>query len=279
MSMMLRMAGTLGSPFQAVGPAGSAPPPPFDPLSLPGLSFYFDASNPDCLLNASLNPAGNEQVRRVRSIHNLSVYYEQSSAGSRASRVANAKNGLPVLRFGSDGMFYDAASGVTNILNNAPAGVLIGVFQRDTTAGLRIALSFSIPTAGSRWVSFTSSEVSRNAVDGRRLDSESYTVGAEALGINFNEYRVITNALNYSAAEAFVRVDGVQEGLNESFATAGNTSATNSFSARISSVTTSGWRGDMCEFYFCNQIPSLEQIQAAEAHLQSKWATPALPAP
>ena len=201
--------------------------------------------------------------------------YNASSGGSnRPTFVANALNGLPVVRFNGSNHL---SLGSTDLFRNVGGGTVYAVL-RDLATTTRGTL-LHIDTNNGFFTRATiesggSGGSSKYEVGGRRLDSDTY---ARALGSTVTgAWTMVGGLWNYAAASLALYLNGSIDAQNTSFQTSGLTSNTSSsaLGTNLGASSTSnnnGFNGDFAECVVVNVALGTTDREKLEGYLAHKW--------
>jgi hypothetical protein len=251
----------------------------FDPLTLPNLHAWLDASDTTTTWqNSNATTAATADTDPVRRINDKSGNGNNYIADSDSARPqlrtgGNGQNSLPVLSFdGTDDVLRDTTSS-NAFANIGYAYIFAAAKDTNRTAGdtWHMVATASRSTAGStRFVLATRANSANNFSGALRKDAEGLTTIGDTSDGNFNILSYITEQAD---GNHFVRKNGSQIATG-SF-TAGNF-ANESSAARAIGGLASGQGG----FCFIGQIGEVligtgqlttAQRDAAETYLRNKW--------
>ena len=214
-----------------------------------------------------------------------SVWTDMSGNGRNASQndpakspsiVTNALNGKQVRRFDGVDDFLGLTTGL-GMLRNVPGATVIAAYKWITNPIINKAVFFASTNSSTEFSRYFigGGSVSRKLlVGGRRLDSDAFA-RCDSSADNSNSFFVHSGVANYANSDVFQYVNGLNDGINNSFQTDGNTSDTNSLQITVGTAGTSTSNCaniDIAEILVFPTALSTANRQRVERYLSGKYA-------
>jgi hypothetical protein len=256
----------------------------FDPLTLPNLHAWLDASDTTTTFqNSNATTAANADNDPVRRINDKSGNGNNYTAPSDSARPllrtgGNGQNSRPILSFdGSDDILIDAAD-VNDFANIGYGYILAAVKDTNRTGGDATHIPVVVIRNAQQFTRFQirTRVGSSNVFDGSfRKADETLTSITDTSDANFN---ILSYIVESAGGNHFLRKNGSQIATG-SF-TAGNFANVTSFNRAIGGLTNSTEDGSVGGFRFVGQIGEVligtgqlttAQRDAAETYLRNKW--------
>ena len=237
----------------------------FDPRSISGLAFWYDAIDASTVtLNAG----------------NVSEWRDKSGNGRHASQVTAASQP----QYTSAGPFSSAVvcpsadrtmsiGGAVSLCRNAQGITLIAVHRPTVIPATQALLFFSRgdSATAARAVIGCGITTFGLEVGGRRLDANSYQqVNSTAAA---NTAYVHVGVMNYASASLSLFVNGTLTASSSSFQTAGNSEDTNSLAVSLFTNGSGGafYQGAIAEVMAYTRAISSAEVSALSRYLGAKW--------
>jgi hypothetical protein len=258
----------------------------FDPLTLPNLHAWLDASDTTTTWQdtsaTTAATADNDPVGRINDKSGNGNNYTQGASGRRPllRTGANGQNSLPVLSFdGSDDILTDPVSS-NDFADIGYAYIFAAVIDTNRTAGdswhIPVYVSRNLAQA-TRFILSTRTNGGNNFSGALRNNTESLSIISATSDANFNILSYITEQ---AAGNHFLRANGSQIATG-SF-TSGNFANVASVHRGIGGIVASDGLSLLSGFRFAGQIGEVligtgqlttAQRDACETYLRNKWGT------
>lgn len=242
------------------------PEGPFTPASLSGLALWLDASDPKSALTDENGYVAHWLDKSTQDNH-----AHQPVAAQRPALVADALNGLPVVRFDRVNDYLDLPhQSSLSLVSSVPGFTVFAVANAPANA-TQMIIGFST-TAGNlpRFSFLKSVSYGGASVGTRRLDGDFFTqIGGEPLG---EEYQLLVGCADYVNGLLTLRQNGVVT-AEEALVTKGVSADGLSAAARIGMSATSGslLGGDIAEVVAYQRALTANEQRLVEEYLAAKW--------
>lgn len=206
----------------------------------------------------------------------------QATAASQPAYSASNLNGKPGLVF--DGSNDILGAGSTALLRNVSGCSVFVVFRYTTVPTVaRIPFAILSNSGNARLQVASNLTVGKHQILGRRLDADPFQAAATSSQNIVADTAIIqAGVITYSAATAAQWINGVLDGQNAAFQTAGNTQDTNSLGVFVGAGNASITSPANCSFNECliiHSALSTADRERMEGYLAWKWGLQAsLPA-
>jgi hypothetical protein len=200
-----------------------------------------------------------------------SVNVSQATAANQPTYTLAALNGRNALTF--DGVNDSLGFGQSNLLRNLAGSTtfFFGRYAVTPTTTMPV-IQIQSGTGGSRLLFGGGLVASKFTAHGRRLDADSLTAaGVSAQNIVPNALVIQCVRIDYSAASSAQYINGVIDGSNATFQTAGNTSNTASLGVSIGAGGAAPFNGLFGEIVVIPTALSTQDRQRMEGYLAWKW--------
>ena len=200
------------------------------------------------------------------------INVSQGTASARPTLVSAGQNGLDVFSF--DGGDALTSSATTNLIRNI-AGAMVFVvrlYAASATVPRRSLTVIGNSSSVSRLVIEAGRTSGRNNVGGRRQDADGYQTATGGSAMS-TAWQIQCGVFEYSSAVLTQYINGVSDGVNGTFQTAGMTSDTNSVGLGIG-ATGSGtgeyFSGRLAEIVIVESV-DIATRQKIEGYAAHKW--------
>lgn len=201
----------------------------------------------------------------------------QTTAGARPAIISNELNGRQVRRFDGGDYLFSTSSGLGDLFKQVGGITLVAVVKTtNVTTNLNVACVLTNGLPSRAVIACNGATAAKWSAGGRRLDSDSFQRAEGATSASASSFYVVSSLLDYSNSDAYIFVNGSQDGANTSFQTDGLTSNFTSAGTIVggSSVSsaTNPLTGDMAEILIFPTALSNADRQRVERYLGAKYA-------
>jgi hypothetical protein len=247
----------------------------FDPRRIAGLQLWFDYADRSTVLNSVSPNTPATDTQTVRRWLDKSGFARHANQETGANQPIADSGGMT---FDGTNDFLDMTSAVGVTRNISYLAIFAVYSWLANPTNNRQVVSFSTQASGQTRALLGGGVTSgKFSTGGRRQNADSIQTISSSGSLQTDTRVVHAGILKYSDAAAELRINGVIDGSSSSFQTAGNTSDTDSFLARIGALAGSLGFETFCanvrinEILVYTQLLNSPQVSAIERYLSRKW--------
>lgn len=235
------------------------------PERIPNLQLWLDAQR--------IAQANDTEVATWTDASGNGYNAEQNTTAARPIYKTNQLNGLPVVRFDGVDDFMELVSGSLDMARNVAGLTIVAVVKYPADSSENIAFSIANDSTVSRSI-LLQDALNKYRAGGRRLDANPFESAISTQNATA-AFIIQTGVLDYTNATLNQYINGVVDGTDDPFQTAGNTSNTASSRIRVgaNSVVTAGslLTGDIAEIIVYQRVLTANELTNVHAYLAAKW--------
>lgn len=235
---------------------------------------------PSIWLNDTSSVTGTTNASQWNDISGNGYHVVQAGAGNQPTINATGLDGKRTLSTDTDDLMQNTASGALTQSQGAAWAMVVNKCT-DAAAALRHLVFVSTNTSGNARFNVCSSTTSgqrRYALRVRRLDGDAVATLNASAAVDTNPH-VLLFAMDWSAGDATIYLDGAQDAQNLALTTSGNTSNTAASAAFILYSAGSGTSSlaDGGEVLFgVGALPNSTEIEKLFGWAHHKWGLESL---
>ena len=235
------------------------------PERIPNLQLWLDAQR--------IAQANDTEVATWTDASGNGYNAEQNTTAARPIYKTNQLNGLPVVRFDGVDDFMELVSGSLDMARNVAGLTIVAVVKYPADSSENIAFSIANDSTVSRSI-LLQDALNKYRAGGRRLDANPFESAISTQNATA-AFIIQTGVLDYTNATLNQYINGVVDGTDDPFQTAGSTSNTASSRIRVgaNSVVTAGslLTGDIAEIIVYQRVLTANELTNVHAYLAAKW--------